>query len=79
MSIIQLDFFENNDCEIVKLKQEFAAIKESTNKVRRGLFARHGELSKLYLELNDRLSVLERNLCRPAISYDTDKVDAEMM
>lgn len=59
--MLQLDFFQSEE-EI--LNYEIRKIKESTDKVRKGIFARHNELAKMYLDLADRLSVIERNICK---------------
>jgi hypothetical protein len=59
--MIQLDFFEND--EVLRLKDELRQVKESSDKVRKALFARHGQLAKAYLELHQRLDIIERNIC----------------
>ena len=61
---VQLDFFEETSDEIEKLEKRFNALEESTGKVRRGIYAKHGELAKKYMELHQRLEVIERNLCQ---------------
>ena len=63
---IQLDMFDDNR-EINAMNHRINAIEESTGKVRRGIYARHGELAKKYLELHNRLEVLERNICTAKI------------
>lgn len=58
--VTQLDFFENKT-ELDLLKDEIKEIKEMSHNVRRGLYKRHSELSKLYLELkeeNDQLKIM---------------------
>ena len=59
--MFQLDFFQNDENRI--LKEEIAKLKESNDKVRRSLFAKHGELAKNYLELHSRMEILERHIC----------------
>lgn len=61
MEAVQLEFFPQD--EMSQLRHDMKAIKESTDKVRRGMFARHGELSKLVMNLNNRLDILEANIC----------------
>jgi hypothetical protein len=61
--MIQLEFFNDRTYEDV-LKEEVNQIRDSTEKVRKSLFARHAELAKKYLELNERLEILERNICK---------------
>jgi hypothetical protein len=62
MNVIQLDFFEES--EMSYLKKEVIDIRESTNKVRKSLFARNGELIKKNMELERRLDILEKNICQ---------------
>ena len=61
-TIYQLDFFEQPEISIVKARIE--EVKESNDKVRKKLFAENGELKKRILELESRMEVIERNLCR---------------
>ncbi len=61
----QLDFFkEEKDCEIEALRKEVESIRKSSDKVRRGLFSRHGEITKLVIDIDQRLSLIEKNLCK---------------
>lgn len=75
MRVIQLDFLEDlfpapillpseNQRIIKELKQEVEKLSESNTKVRKSLFAKHGELAKMYLEIHQRLEILERNICK---------------
>jgi hypothetical protein len=61
---IQLNFFEENKSEVDYLKEEIYEVRESNDKVRKSLFARHAELAKKYLELHERMQIIERNICR---------------
>ena len=63
-SIIQYDLFEEKPTEVDELRIELAAVRLSSDKVRKAMFARHGELVKLYLEANQRLEIIERNICQ---------------
>lgn len=60
--MIQSDFFTNVDTQT--LKEEVKKLKESNEKVRKSLFAKHGELAKHYMELISRLDILERHICQ---------------
>ena len=53
----QFDFFE--DESITALKAEVLALKTSQEKVRRNLFAKHGDVVKMLLELLERIEQLE--------------------
>jgi hypothetical protein len=60
MTAIQLKLFEETT-EIDILKAELADVKARSENVRRGLFARHSELSRLYIELKEELESVKRN------------------
>ena len=60
----QLELFPHDKKnEIEFLKDEVKTVKESSDKVRKSLFARHGELARKYSELSERLQILEKNIC----------------
>ena len=59
--MIQLDFFQ--DDETVRLRNDFLQLKDSSDKVRRKLFAENGKLRLECQELRERLEILERNIC----------------
>jgi hypothetical protein len=67
--MIQLDFFRDEDSN--SLKEEVKRLKESNEKVRKSLFAKHGELAKNYLELLSRLEVLEKHICTGSYADQT--------
>jgi|BogFormECP04_OM1_1039644.scaffolds.fasta_scaffold09511_1 hypothetical protein len=63
--LVQLDFFKTKEqCEIDTLRIELQAVKVSSDKVRKKLFAENGKLVKATVELRDRLDILERNICQ---------------
>jgi hypothetical protein len=65
MAIVQLDFFKNaEESEMEALRAEFNAVKKSTERVRKGVFVRHNELAKICTDLQSRLDILERNICK---------------
>ncbi len=65
MNAIQLDFWTSpEECEIAQLRKEIKAQGESLGKIRRGLYARNGELTKQVFDLTQRLELLERNICK---------------
>ena len=49
--------------ELNEVRQIALDTYRSSDKVRKALFARHGELAKMYLEIHSRLEVIERNIC----------------
>lgn len=55
---VQLDLFEELS-EVDILRRELADVKQRSENVRRGIFARHNELSKLFLELKDEIDKLK--------------------
>jgi hypothetical protein len=56
---MQLELFENNT-EVELLKKEIRDIRDRSENVRRGLFARHNELAKLYMEQKEEIDQLKR-------------------
>lgn len=60
--IIQFDFFK--DPEICRLEAELALVKESSNKVRKSLFARHNKLQKQLTALQEEHEIFKQNICR---------------
>lgn len=63
MYAIQLDMFESND-ELSMIKRENKLLRESMDNLRKGLFARHSALDKRWIDTNNRLEFLERNLSK---------------
>jgi len=64
MSALQLEFFRNEeDCEMAMIRKMCHETKLSADKCRRKQFADIGELRKVVLEMNDRLNIIERNIC----------------
>jgi|CXWK01.1.fsa_nt_gi hypothetical protein len=68
--MIQLELFPELEkdnleltCELKEVRELAKSTKESSDKVRKALFARHGELAKLYLDLHHRFEIIEKNLC----------------
>lgn len=62
---IQYDLFKSQeDVERDAMVKEIETTKEMANKVRKALFARHGELYKTVLDLSYRLEIIERNICK---------------
>ncbi len=64
MAAIQLDFFEPLPTETDMLRAEIKELRESMHKVRKGIYAKHGALNKEFLDLSDRLEIIERNICK---------------
>lgn len=63
--IIQLDFFKSEEqSEIDALRERVDAIGISSTKVRKSLYARNGELNKKMTDLETRMEIIERFICR---------------
>jgi hypothetical protein len=60
---IQLDFFQPELSEVEYLRLDVKEVKDSNDKVRKSLFAKHGDLARKYMELHERMQILERNIC----------------
>ncbi len=65
---VQLEFFYQERTELDDIKEEVKDVKQSSDKVRKSMFARHGELARKYMELHERLQIFERNICRDETS-----------
>jgi len=61
--LIQLELFDDRS-EVDVLQDQVNELRKSQDKVRKSLFARHGELAKHYLELNERFEILEKIICK---------------
>jgi hypothetical protein len=62
----QLEFLFEEKSEMDFLKNGFKEVKESNDKVRKSIFARHADLARKYIELHERMQILERNICQGA-------------
>lgn len=62
---IQLDFFKTPEqCELDAIRIALNEYKLSSDKVRRGTYAKLSEVTKICMELQLRLEVIEKNICR---------------
>lgn len=55
---MQLDLFQDDDVEA--LYNEIANLRSTISNLRRGIFARHGELSRIVLELREELQSIKQ-------------------
>jgi hypothetical protein len=55
---VQLDLFETND-ETSLLRQEIKEVRERLEAARRGLFARHTDLHRMYIEQQKEIDYLK--------------------
>lgn len=61
----QLDLFmTKEECEKKEILDRLAKVESSCNRVRKGQFAKLGELKGLFLDIDARLKVIEAHLCR---------------
>ena len=61
---LQYDFFmSESETEVERLIRMTEEIKASTSKVRKKLFANDGDKEKRISDLENRLAILERNIC----------------
>lgn len=56
---IQLDLFRELS-EVDILRKELEEVRSRNENVRKGIFARHNELAKLYLELSEKVEKLTK-------------------
>ena len=65
MAVVQLDFFLTpEESEIEALRKEVIAVRASNDRVRKKLFGENGRLIARVTELETRLAILERNICK---------------
>ena len=62
--LVQYDLFEPPISEVEDMKRQLAEMKKSQDKVRKGIYAKHGELCKMYLDLYHEVETLKRDICR---------------
>jgi hypothetical protein len=62
---LQYDFFKSPEqCEIEALRKEIEKVRISSDKVRRGIYARHGALEKKYDQLIWEFEQLKQAICK---------------
>ena len=64
MLAIQYDLFEERPSEVDELRMQVKAYKESSDRVRRGIFAKHGDLVKRMMDIEGRMQAIEKGLCQ---------------
>lgn len=65
MAQIQLDLFMSpEECEMQHLRHTIEEVRKSSEKVRKGTYARLNELNREYIDLKVRLEIIERNICK---------------
>ncbi len=62
---VQYDLFKTKEIsEMEALEKRIAVVEKSSDKVRKGTYARIGKQDKIISELESRLEILERFICR---------------
>ena len=59
----QLEFCLDEKSELSNLLESVKEVKESSDKVRKSMFARHSDLARKYMDLHERMQIIERNIC----------------
>lgn len=57
------------ETEEEKIQREFQELKKSCDKVRKAMFARHGELTKMYLQLHHEFETLKASICKEKATF----------
>lgn len=70
--MIQLELFEESLDETVERK--IKAIEDKFEKVRRSLFAKNAELTKLYNQQKQEIEILKAALCRCGLEITSDSM-----
>jgi uncharacterized protein Yka (UPF0111/DUF47 family) len=62
---LQFDLFKSDEeTKVDTLHKAVEDIKKSSDKVRKGTYARINELTKKCQELESRLAIMEKNICK---------------
>lgn len=62
---VQLDLFRTKEeCEIIALRGEVNRVYSTCDKLRKAMWARHGEISKRQVDLEERLTIVEKGICQ---------------
>lgn len=65
MMTLQLDLFRTHEeCELIELRKQIEALKNSQDKVRKKLFAENGKLRGGFEDLSNRLEIIEKAICK---------------
>jgi hypothetical protein len=69
MMALQLEFFKTEEeCEMDALRHALEQVRKSSDKVRKGTYAKINELTKEAVDLKNRLEILERGISKGAIN-----------
>lgn len=63
-ALIQYDLFDADVSEVEKCRKEIEAVRVSGDRVRRGTYAGINELKKRCYDLECRLEILEKYICK---------------
>ena len=61
----------------MKLIRETRELKESVDKIRKGQFAKIGELRKMYMSLLEDVEIIKRGLCRPQVTSEFEIIEMQ--
>lgn len=62
--VVQYDFLKTKEESWKEeIEKNIISVKTSSDKVRRGMYAKLGDLQKKNMELEQRLSILEKYIC----------------
>lgn len=59
---LQIPFHQKSEIELIR--EEVKELRESMHKQRKALFARHGELAKMYVNLTHEFDTLQTSICK---------------
>lgn len=62
-----------------KLLREFGELKESVSKIRKGQFAKLGQLRKDYDELKEEMAFLKASICKAALQVKSSECEILQM
>ena len=59
---LQLELLDKSEMDL--LRERVEKVQKSSDNVRRGIYARHAELAKMYMEVKHELDTLKEAICR---------------
>jgi hypothetical protein len=68
--MIQLDLFKTEqECELEELRKEVIRLRVSTDKVRKGMYARLNNIEKMYVEVCNEFEQWKKVLCSKKLEH----------
>lgn len=60
----KIPIFDDQESDLQSIRNEIEEIRQILHRVRKGTYASIGEIKKLSLNYDDRLNIIEKNICK---------------